>query len=63
MLRIKNNSEFYGKDETFVFMLEPFQKKFGSTLMNTDFIYSCKDYFLMGSEKYFKHLKNSLFII
>lgn len=57
MLRINNNSEFYGKDEAFVFILEPFQKKFGSTLMNTDYIYSCKDYFLMGSEKYFKHLK------
>ena len=52
MLKVQNDSKFYGTDETFLFILEPFQKKFESTLMNNDYLYSCKDYLLMGTEKY-----------
>jgi len=53
MLELKENSQFYGSEETFLFLLEPYQKKFSSTFMNRDFISTCKESFSMGSEKLF----------
>ena len=42
------NLRFY---YTFLFILEPYQKKFASTYMNTDRILSCKDYLMIGSDQ------------
>jgi len=54
MLRLKpNTKEYYGSEETFLFILEPYEKKFPVTLENRDYLFTCKDYFLLGSDQYF----------
>ena len=49
--KIESNAPFYGSEDTFLFILEPYQKKFASTYMNTDRILSCKDYLMIGSDQ------------
>lgn len=51
MLKLENQLDYYGGDESFIFLLEPKEVKFSSKLKNKCHIHSNLDYFSFGSGK------------
>ena len=48
MLRLETRTDYYGSDETFVFILQPKEIKFPSKLKNKYHIHATADYFSFG---------------